>query len=254
MPGDDSQREPAVPRSISVLVPVLNEEGGLEPTVTQLIRILRTGMEDFEIIIVNDGSTDGTKVVAEQLAKADQPVRLFHSPRNMGLGYCYRIGVQEARKSHFVYVPGDNTWPESSITEIFRHMGKADVVTSYAINPEVRRLARRVVSALYTRILNALFGLHMKYYNGLTIYPTKFVLSHPVTTHGFGFQAETLLKALHAGLTVVEVGVPIGDRATGKSKAVTVRNILSVVTMLVRIYWRLGFRGPAKTVRSVAPR
>jgi len=41
MPGDDSQREPAVPRSISVLVPVLNEEGGLEPTVTQLIRILR---------------------------------------------------------------------------------------------------------------------------------------------------------------------------------------------------------------------
>lgn len=246
MTGAAVEREAEVPGSISVLVPVLNEKEGLEPTVAQLIRILKADVQDFEIIIVDDGSTDGTELAAERLARTDPRIRVFHNPRNNGLGYSYLRGVREARKSHFVYIPGDNTWPEASIAEIFRHLGKADVVTSYATNPEVRGLCRRVVSALYTRVLNCFFGFRMSYYNGLTIYPIGFLRTKSATTDGFGFQAETLLKALYGGLSVVEVGVPIDERAAGKSKAVTMRNILSVIKMAVRAYWVLRLRSQAR--------
>jgi glycosyltransferase involved in cell wall biosynthesis len=238
--------------SLSVLVPAFNEEEGLGATIAQLLKALGPTVEDFEILIVNDGSTDGTREIAEGLARRHPCVRFFHNARNMGLGYTYLRGAQEARKTHFVYIPGDNTWPAASIIEIFHHLGKADVITSFATNPEVRLLYRQIVSASYTRLVNLLFGYRMKYYNGLIIYPLPFLQAHPTTTHGFGFQSETLLKALHARLSVAEVGVPIDESTSRKSKAVTMRNILSVLKTLARTYWTLRIRplyAPARVPR-----
>lgn len=225
--------------SLSVLVPALNEQRDLAPTVRQLIRVVGGVCEDFEIIIVNDGSTDRTGAIAQQLVQEEHRVRLLENPSNMGLGYSYALGVREASKTHFVYVPGDNTWPESSIGEILRHLGKADVVTSYATNPEVRVGFRRLVSTAYTLALNTLFGHTMRYFNGLSVYPREFLLTRPMTTWGFGFQAETLLKALDAGLSVVEVGVPIDEAAARKSRALSLRNFLSVAKTVVTTFWTL---------------
>lgn len=250
MPEDPGAAKAVI--SLSVLVPAFNEVEDLAPTITQLLRALESTVEDFEILIVNDGSTDGTREVAERLAQAHSRVRLFHNARNMGLGYTYLRGTREAAKTHFVYIPGDNTWPAASIAEILRHLGKADAVDSFATNPQVRLLYRRIVSASYTRLVNVLFGFRMKYYNGLIIYPLTFLQEHPTTTHGFGFQSETLLNALHAGLSVVEVGVPIDESTSQRSKAVTARNILSVLKTLALTYWKLRIRrsrGP-----STAPR
>jgi glycosyltransferase involved in cell wall biosynthesis len=225
--------------SLSVLVPALNEQRDLEPTVRQLIRVVGGVCEDFEIIIVNDGSTDRTGAIAQRLVQEEPRVRLLENPSNRGLGYSYARGVREASKTHFVYVPGDNTWPESSIGEILRHLGKADVITSYATNPEVRVGFRRLVSTAYTVALNTLFGHTMRYFNGLSVYPREFLLTRPITTWGFGFQAETLLKALDAGLSVVEVGVPIDEAAARKSRALSLRNFLSVVKTVVTTFWTL---------------
>jgi hypothetical protein len=234
--------QPASRRSLSVLVPALNEEEGLSATIEELLDALRHAVEDFEVIIINDGSTDRTRDIADQFGRVYSQVRVFHNARNMGLGYSYLRGLQEARKSHFAYVPGDNTWPRASIAEVFRHLGKADIVTSYATNPEVRLAYRRFVSAGYTRVLNFLFGFRMKYYNGLIIYPLAFLRDWPPTTHGFGFQSETLLKALCLKLSVVEVGVAIDETTSRKSRAITVRNVLSVLTTLIRTYWTLRMR------------
>lgn len=225
--------------SLSVLVPAFNERDNLAATVERLLRALNVSVEDFEIIIVDDGSSDGTGVVADRLAEQYPLVRVLHNPRNMGLGYCYLRGVETARGNSFVYIPGDNTWPQRSFLELFGNLGKADLVTSYSTNPEVRPLGRRIISALYTRILNLLFGFRLRYYNGLTIYPLAFLRSNPITTYGFGFQAEALLKGIYQGLSFVEVAIPIDERTAGQSKAVTPKNILSVLATMARVLWQL---------------
>ena len=227
------------PKSLSVLVPAFNEASNLEPTVDRVLRALKVTVEDHEIIVVDDGSTDGTASVAERLAAKYQQVRTFRNPRNRGLGFCYLRGVEVAQKNYFVYLPGDNTWPYRSLVGLFGNLGKADVITSYSTNPGVRPFGRRIVSALYTRTLNILFGLHMHYYNGLTIYPLAFLRGKPITTFGFGFQAEALLKAIYQGLSFVEVALPIDERTAGGSKAVTVRNITSVVKTVLRTHFHL---------------
>jgi 3-oxoacyl-[acyl-carrier protein] reductase len=157
----------------------------------------------------------------------------------MGLGYCYQRGVDSAVMNFFVYIPGDNTWPYRSLFELFGNLGKADVVTSYTTNPNVRPLGRRIVSAGFTKTMNFLFRRNMKYFNGLTIYPTSFLKNNTTSTRGFGFQAEMLLTALYDGLSVVECALPIDERNAGGSKAVTVKNITSVLATICRLIWRL---------------
>lgn len=233
---------PMLQRSISVFVPALNEEHTLAPTVERLIDALTITIEDFEIIIVNDGSSDNTGNVAERIAAENPIVRVVSNPRTMGLGFGYRRGYEEATKDSFVYIPGDNTWPYRSFVELFGNLGRADIITSYAINPEVRPFGRRIVSRLYTIAMNVLFGRHMRYFNGLTIYPVSFLRRGPATTFGFGFQAEVLLKALYSGLSYIEVGLPIDERSAGGSKAVNIRNIVSVAATVVRLFWALRIR------------
>jgi NAD(P)-dependent dehydrogenase (short-subunit alcohol dehydrogenase family) len=226
-------------RSISVFIPALNEESNLRPTVARLIEALTVTVEDYEIIIVDDGSSDATSSVADALAAENPVVRALHNSRNMGLGYCFAQAYREARKKFFVYIPGDNTWPYRSFVELLGNFGRADIITSYAINPEVRPFGRRVVSRLYTQVLNLLFGRHLQYFNGLTIYPVDFLRRDPATTFGFGFQAEVLLKALNLGLSYIEVGLPIDARTAGGSKAVSLVNILSVLATLARVFFDL---------------
>jgi dolichol-phosphate mannosyltransferase len=243
-------------RSISVFIPALNEEHNLEPTVARLIEALTVTVEDYEIIIVDDGSSDGTGAVADALAAENSVIRVLHNSRNMGLGYCFAQGYREARKNFFVYIPGDNTWPYRSFIELLGNLGRADVITSYAINPDVRPFGRRIVSRLYTEVLNLLFGRRLHYFNGLTIYPVEFLRRDPVTTFGFGFQAEVLLKALNSGLSYIEVGLPIDARTAGGSKAVTLANIHSVLATLVRLFFELRVIRrwqPADWSPSVAP-
>src|SRR5262249_55890042 len=226
-------------RSISVFIPAFNEEKNLEPTVARLIEALTVTVEDYEIIIVDDGSSDGTGTVADALAAKNSAIRALHNSRNMGLGYCFVQGYGEARKNSFVYIPGDNTWPYRSFVELFGNLGRADIVTSYAINPDVRPLGRRIVSRLYTAALNVLFRHRMQYFNGLTIYPVEFLRRNPATTFGFGFQAEVLLKAMNSGLSYIEVGLPIDARTAGGSKAVTLTNVASVLLTVVRMFFDL---------------
>ena len=237
------QELPTPQRSITVLVPALNEERTLAPTVKRLIDALTITIEDFEIVVIDDGSSDKTRTVAGQLAVEYPFVRVIVNPRTMGLGFSYTRGYQGATKEFFVYIPADNTWPYRSFVELFGQLGRADIITSYALNPEVRPFGRRAISRLYTLVLNILFGRQLRYFNGLTIYPVGFLRRGPLTTFGFGFQAEVLLKALYSGLSYIEVGLPIDERSAGGSKAVNLRNIVSVVVTILQLFWSLKVCG-----------
>ena len=237
---------------MTVLVPAFNEAANLVPTIERLIDALTITIEDFEIIIVNDGSTDNTREVAERLAKQHSMVRVINNEQNMGLGYSYKRGYHEANKEFFVYIPGDNTWPYRSFVELFGNLGRAEIITSYSVNPEVRPPGRRIISRLYTHVMNWLFGQRMQYFNGLTIYPVSFLRLDPASTFGFGFQAEVLIKALYAGLSYIEVGLPIDERSAGASKAVTLRNIVSVLGTVLNLFYVFRIQKRWKSIERIA--
>jgi glycosyltransferase involved in cell wall biosynthesis len=229
-------------RWITVVLPAYNEENAIGTLLSRLDAAFEEEGLRGDVLVVNDGSTDGTGGIAEGLARKHTTVRVVHNDRNMGVGYSYARGAALALKHAAVFVPGDNGWPQSSLRTLFMRMSSADIVMTYPSNPEVRRSSRRIVSRLYTAALNLLFGYRLRYYNGLAIYPTAFLKTHPVTTNGFAFMAELVLRALASGLSYAEVGVPIEERVRGRSKAVRFRNIVSVIVTVSRLYWVLRVR------------
>lgn len=167
-------------RALTVFVVAHNDSQKLLATVERIYNALTVTVEDFSILIFDDGSTDDTLAVAKAASEKYPFVGVRRNERRMGPGYCTIAGSREARTPFVVYAPADNTWPLRSFVELFGNLGKADVVTSYSNNLlAAMPFFKRLVSRSYTMILNLLFGRMIRYYNGLTIYPTEFLAQGP---------------------------------------------------------------------------
>src|SRR5215212_8825790 len=106
----------AFERTISVVVPAYNEMGNLEGAVRDVVHALRS-FDEYEVFIVNDGSTDGTAEVADRLATTLPGVRAIHHEVNRGFSESYQTGLRNARMSYFTFVPGDHEVAPESVEE-----------------------------------------------------------------------------------------------------------------------------------------
>jgi glycosyltransferase involved in cell wall biosynthesis len=228
-------------RSLSVAIPAHNEEKNLEGAVLDTIAAAQM-FDDFEIIIVNDGSQDGTGLVADRLAAEHERVRVIHHNPNRGFAGAYQSGLEQARMAYFTFVPGDHEVRPESVRLIFETIGRADLVVPYHGAPWNRTLFRRVLTFVSTTEINLLFGRWLKYYQGPVVYPTGLARSLPITTRGFFFCTEMLLNALAMGYTFVEVPLVHQERAYGVSKAVKISNIINAELTILRLWWHLRIK------------
>ncbi|MGE3908217.1 MAG: glycosyltransferase family 2 protein [Chloroflexota bacterium] len=233
-------------RSISVVVPAYNEMGNLESAVKDVVYALRS-FDEYEVIIVNDGSKDGTAEVAENLAATLPGVRVIHHEVNRGFSESYQTGLRNARMAYFTFVPGDHEVALESVEEIFGAVGKADIVVPYHGTPWNRSWHRRALTWICTTQLNVLFGRRLKYYQGPAVYPTELARVLPINTTGFFFATEMLVNALVMGYSIVEVPLIHRERTYGQSKAVRGSNIVNAQLTIIRLWWSLRVRGQAAT-------
>jgi len=223
-------------------VPAYNEMGNLEAAVRDVLHALRT-YDDYEVIVVNDGSQDGTGAVADQLAAEHDRVTVVHHERNRGFSASYQTGLEHARMAYFTFVPGDHEVALESIEGIFAAVGTADIVIPYHATPWNRTWHRRVLTWICTTQLNILFSHHLKYFQGPAVYPTELARSLPITTGGFFFATEMLVNALMMGYSWVEVPLTHHERTYGQSKAVKPANMVNAQLTILRLWWSVRIRG-----------
>lgn len=226
--------------SLSVIIPAYNEEKKLSQTLNEVLSALEGILKDYEILIVDDASTDRTGVIADNLSKKIPRVKAFHNKKNGGLGYSFKRGLREAQNEYVIFFPGDNSFPKESIKKILHEMGKADIIIPYHTNLSTRPLSRQIISYAFTFLINTLFGLRLRYYNSTVLYKRSVLASIPIDTDSFAFQAEALVKLLRMGYTYKEVGISIKEEKERKkrsSSAFKLDNITGVFTALARLWW-----------------
>lgn len=227
-------------KSVSVIIPAYNEEKKLAPTVNFVLEALdRHNIVDFEIIIFDDASTDKTGKVANELANKYPKIKVIHNPKNMNLGFNISRGFQLATKEYAGFIPGDDETAPETLDYIFGALGEADMVVPYIQNPETRPWARRALSKTYVVIINIAFGLRMRYYNGLCYFKTAMVKQVPVSTFGFAYMTEILVKLIKSGATFVEVPLVNKPRERGASKAFRLKNVISVFKTFLLLFWEV---------------
>lgn len=214
--------------SVSFIVPALNEEKVIENVVRDIWAVADTSIETYEIILIDDGSTDRTGDIMERLAMELCCVRTLHNKPNVGLGASYARGVSEAKLDYVMMLCGDGGLPATSLPSIFAKIGAADIVIPYMTNlRKIKTPSRYVMSRAYTSLLNMLSGQSLQYYNGLPVHRRALLSRVTITSSGFGFQGEILVKLLKSGCSYVEVGV-LGAELTRNSSAFRLTNLVSV--------------------------
>ena len=216
-------------RSLSVIIPAYNESENIVATLENVTRAFEPLGLPHEILVIDDGSRDATaELVASNLDRFPH-VRLLKNERNMGFGWSYRRGVDEAALAHIVMVHGDNAWGWATLREFFGHTGEADVIIGYTRDMlQARTWTRTFVSKAFTLLINLITWRGLKYYNGLQIHRAPILKSLHIQSHGYGFQAEVLVKALRLAPSYVEVPMDLIEREKGESKAFRVKNFVDV--------------------------
>ncbi len=199
---------------------------------------MRDRFGDYELLLFDDGSTDRTGAIMDELAAADpQHVRVTHNATPRNLGGVYKQGIERARMEYLVMVPGDNENPGAAMQGPFDVIGRADIVLPYPVNSAVRGFTRHLVSRVYVGLLNLLFGLRVRYYNGTVIHRTANLKGLSIKTSSFAYQAEILIKLLCAGKSFAEVPIAIEPPKAGRrSRAFRWKNMVQVGRTLCDLF------------------
>lgn len=246
---------PALP-SISIVIPALNEEAVLETVVRDIEKQVAAFFRDYEIVLIDDGSTDKTGEIMDRLARQLPKTRAIHNPQNQGLGASYQRGIAEARCTYMMMLCGDGGMPAASLPPIFAAIGSADIVAPYVTNLKtIKSPVRYFTSRVYTNLLNLLFGQKIKYYNGLPVHRVDLLRQLRINSTGFAFQGEILTKLLRSGCSMTEVGVA-GAEMTRNSSALRLKGLLNIAKVLVLLVWevrRFDGRQIKRDTRPSAP-
>jgi glycosyltransferase involved in cell wall biosynthesis len=197
---------------------------------------------DLEVIIIDDGSTDGTGGIADRLSAADDRVRVIHHEKNRGYGGALKSGFHEASKGLVFYTDGDGQYDPAELDLLLDRRFEADVVNGYKVGRS-DPLHRRVLGRMYGNIVRLLFGIAIRDVD------CDFRLIRRSALEGLVLEAdsgaicmEMVKKMQDRGVTFTEVPVSHFPRRSGRSQFFSARNLLKTTVEFLTQYWRLEVR------------
>jgi glycosyltransferase involved in cell wall biosynthesis len=215
--------------TISIIIPAYNEALNLEASFFEAQRAAISAGLSAQFIIVDDASTDNTYEIAQKLSK-EKGVSVVRNKKNLNLGGAYKAGLKKATGKYVTWVPADCSHSSAQLKRVYEHLGEADFLIAIPDNKHVRPLKRRVISTLYTFVVNRISGNTIKYFNGLSVYRTADLQDTSIKSDGFSFQAEMICKCISKGLSHKYCWTSLEAEETRGSKAFTIKNILQAAS------------------------
>ena len=206
--------------SLSVVLPMYNEEEYIRRSVQAAREILSEIAPDHEIIVVDDASTDRTGAIADELAAADPRVIALHNPRNRTLGGTLRVGFAAARKDYVLYTDADLPFDIQEVGRALRLLEyqEADLLAAYRFNRTSEGLVRTLYSAAYNLLVRVLFGLRVHDVNfSFKLLRRSLLQRLELKSEGSLIDVEFLVRARKSGARIIQIGVDYFPRTRGVS-------------------------------------
>jgi len=202
---------------ISVILPAYNEKENIEKAIKSVRSYLKSRFKSFEIIVVNDGGTDGTQAVTAQLAKSIKELKLVNHTRNLGYGAALGDGFRNAAGKLVFYTDADNQYDIREMDKLLPLIRKYDIVAGYRLN-QAAPPTRIITSYVYNLIIHVLLGLKIRDIDcSFKLYRREVLDRMDLKSHTGLIDAEILIKAQKAGFTVHQIGVHHYPRVKGRT-------------------------------------
>jgi len=238
---------------LTVFIPAYNEGASLGHCVAAVReRFTALGVRT-EILIVDDGSSDGTASLADALAAAHADVRVVHHRRNGGIGRAFATAAREARGEWMILIPADLALEPSDLEQYVRAAPDADVVVGLRSDRSDYTLARKLVSLVNIRMVQTLFGTSIRQFQYISMYRMTVLRSMEIEyTDSAFFLAEVIVKAGALGKRLREVEIHYAPRVSGQATGAKARLIASTMRDMLRFWakWvRLGSEAASRKSR-----
>ena len=235
--------EPEPLGRISVFFPMWNEEAYVERAVGAALVTCRELVEakvvlDYEVIVVDDASTDRTPEIADALAADDEHVRVVHHPVNRKLGGSIKSGFAAATGDVVLYTDADLPFEMRELVRALRVLQtyEVDLVSAYRLDRTGEGPRRAVYSLLYNGLIRAMFGTRVRDINFAFKLVRRRVLDHVVLrSEGSFIDAELTIRAQRAGFEILQIGVDYFPRTRG----VSTLSSLGVIRTMLGEMWTL---------------
>ena len=202
---------------LSVFFPMSIEESNVEGSVSKALEVLPRLVGEFEVLVVDDGSSDKTPEIADALAAKHPEVRVVHHPENQGYGAAVRSGLESAQLELVFFTDGDLQFDLSELEGLLEQIERADVVCGYRI--QRRDPPHRLLNAfLWNRLVRILLGLKIRDVNCAFKLFRKDVLTGlgKLETDGAMLSTELMIRLQQQGARIREVGVHHYPRPAGE--------------------------------------
>jgi glycosyltransferase involved in cell wall biosynthesis len=216
---------------VTVFVSCYNESQHIIRTLENVREAFtQLGSLTYEVIVIDDCSSDNSNVLISEYLNSHPDMRIVFRRNAVNTGWAqnYVDAAFMGCGKYYRVICGDESEPKETIVEVFRHLGKADILIPYYATTEGRSNYRLVISRVYTSLVNLISGFNLHYYNGLHIHLRYNVMRWHSNTRGFGFQADILCMLLARGYSYREIPVTTIEQKSGRSTALSFRNFLSV--------------------------
>lgn len=223
-------------RSLTVVIPAYNEEGSLEKIVLDTLQTVRRSVESFEVIIVDDGSTDGTGEIARRLARNYPRVRAVSHERNLGSGEAIKTGIKHATCDYVIYIPADNQFNIKELDAFVALTEKADIVMGVRLERSDYSWFRLLSSRVFIALANFLFGFRYKDVNWVHLWRREAFEKIKPRSKGVFLLEEILVRADIHGYSVAEIDSGYQPRIAGKPKGCSLRAILTAIYEMAQLW------------------
>jgi len=236
--------------SITAFFPAYNDGGTISSMVISALITLRGVTDDFEIIVINDGSSDYTGEMLEELSRVYPEVRIVNHPTNKGYGSALRTGFSAAKKEWIFYTDGDAQYYPRELVRLVQAVRRdTDVVNGYKISRQ-DPLHRIFIGRLYHHIVRILFGFRLRDVDcDFRLMRRKIFDEVQLHSTSGTICLEMVKKFQDAGYKFEEVPVHHYHRAYGKSQFFNFRRLFRTGYQLIRLWWELVVR--KKHIKSI---
>jgi len=233
------QNDSTSPVSITVFFPCYNEQDNVAKVAEQAVKVLEDLRADYEVIIVDDGSSDKTAEIADRLAAAHKRVRVIHHPRNLGYGAALQSGFRAATKELVFYTDGDAQFDLNELPPLLPLVKEFDIVSCYRMNRQDAPF-RKLGGWLWTKMNGVLFSVNLRDIDcAFKLYKRAIFDNIQMESQGALIDTEILARAARKGYKITQRGVHHYPRTAGQQTGGSPKVVLRAFKEVIRLRGRI---------------
>ena len=224
----------------------VGEQDNVARTTEQALAVLEKLNADFEVIIVNDGSSDATAKIADEIAAKNNRVKVVHHPTNLGYGAALQSGFKTASKELVFYTDGDGQFDINEMPPLLPLMQQYDIVTCYRLNRQ-DNLVRKINAWCWTKLVCLLFRMKIRDIDcAFKLFKREIFDNIEMVSTGALIDTEILARAICRGYSYTQKGVHHYPRTAGTQTGAKITVILRAFKELFKLHSQIGKQNPEK--------